>query len=103
MICRGFLLEMSHVNVFIAAFTTANARTRLYNVLYNLDRRVLYYDTDSVIFEYNYKISQYMPDMGDHLGQWTNELKEDEFITKFVSSSRNPMLTLQTRADPCQN
>jgi len=84
---EGFLPEMSHVNVFIAAFTTANARVRLFDVLHNLGERVLYFDTDSVIYEYNEGDNeQYTPDMGDHLGQWTNELKEGQFITHFVSS-----------------
>ena len=35
-------------NVVIAAFTTAHARLKLYSVLEQLDRRVLYFDTDSV-------------------------------------------------------
>ena len=37
-------------NVVIAAFTTAHARLKLYSVLEQLDRRVLYFDTDSVIY-----------------------------------------------------
>lgn len=37
-------------NVFIAAFTTCWAWLRLYEVLELLDERVLYFDTDSVIF-----------------------------------------------------
>ena len=84
---EGFLPEMSHVNVFIAAFTTANARSRLFNVLHNLGRRVLYFDTDSVVYEYDERnLREYTPDMGDHLGQWTDELKKDQFISHFVSS-----------------
>ena len=84
---EGFMPEMNHVNVFIAAFTTANARSRLFNVLHKLGRKVLYFDTDSVIYEYDDRDeSEYRPDMGDHLGQWTNELKEGQFIQKFVSS-----------------
>jgi hypothetical protein len=84
---EGFLPEMAHVNVFVAAFTTANARSRLFNVLHNLGRRVLYFDTDSVVYEYTEgDVSQYTPDMGDHLGQWTNELKATQYISRFVSS-----------------
>ena len=37
-------------NVVIAAFTTAHARLKLYSVLEQLDRRVLYFDTDSVMY-----------------------------------------------------
>jgi DNA polymerase elongation subunit (family B) len=37
-------------NVVLAAFTTAYARLKLCEVLDMLQERVLYYDTDSVIF-----------------------------------------------------
>ena len=37
-------------NVFIAAFTTLHARLKLYSALDTLKERMLYYDTDSVIF-----------------------------------------------------
>ena len=83
---EGFEPELDHVNVFVAAFTTANARRRLYKVLKGLGTRVLYFDTDSVVYEYSGESGEYVPDIGDHLGQWTNELKEDEYITRFVSS-----------------
>ena len=84
---EGFQPEMSHVNVFIAAFTTANARSRLFHVLNKLGKRVIYLDTDSCVYEYDdKKPNEYTPDMGDYLGQWTNELNEGEYITKFVSS-----------------
>ena len=29
---------------------------------------------------------KFIPDIGNHLGQWTNELEEDEHIVRFVSS-----------------
>ncbi|XP_046434414.1 uncharacterized protein LOC124186619 [Neodiprion fabricii] len=37
-------------NVVIASYTTAQARLKLFSFLEMLDRRVLYYDTDSVIY-----------------------------------------------------
>ena len=84
---EGFTPEIPHVNVFIAAFTTANARRRLYRTLLGLGERVIYFDTDSCVFEYDETDSDsYKPELGNHLGQWTNELKEDEYIAKFVSS-----------------
>ena len=56
-------------------------------MLHQLGRRVLYFDTDSVIYEYDESNSnEYTPDMGDHLGQWTDELKQGQFISRFVSS-----------------
>jgi hypothetical protein len=44
-------------NVVIAAFTTAHGRLKLYGVLEQLNRRVLYFDTDAVI----YRVSQKKP------------------------------------------
>lgn len=37
-------------NAFIAAFTTANARLRLYEMLDILGESVVYYDTDIIVF-----------------------------------------------------
>ena len=39
-------------NIFIAIFTTAHARLKLYSALERLQERVLYYDTDSVIYKW---------------------------------------------------
>ncbi|XP_070548904.1 uncharacterized protein [Ptychodera flava] len=73
-----------NTNVVIAAFTTAYARLKLYDLLEALGERVLYFDTDSVIFVS--KPDQYEPPLGDYLGDLTNELDPpSNFITKFVS------------------
>lgn len=40
------------INIFIAAFTTALARLKLYAELERLEWQVLYYDTDSVIYSW---------------------------------------------------
>ena len=45
-----FTTQNDKVNVVIAAFTTAYARLKLYGLLDLLQERVLYYDTDSVIY-----------------------------------------------------
>ena len=47
---ENMLKKDYQTNVFIAAFTTCWARLILYSLLEVLDRRVLYFDTDSVIF-----------------------------------------------------
>ena len=39
-----------NLNIFVACFTTCWARLRLYAALEPLGQRVLYYDTDSIIF-----------------------------------------------------
>jgi hypothetical protein len=58
-------------NVIIAAFTTAHAR--------QLDRRVLYFDTDSVI--YVWKDGEWEPPTGSYLGDLTDELDGAHIIT----------------------
>ena len=45
-----FVSTSDKTNVVIAAFTTAQARLKLYSVLERLQMRTLYFDTDSVIF-----------------------------------------------------
>ncbi|XP_033114874.1 uncharacterized protein LOC117115269 [Anneissia japonica] len=73
------------VNVVIAAFTTASARLKLYELLEALQERVLYYDTDSVV--YVSKNGEWQPPTGDYLGELTNEIdkKDGNYIKCFVS------------------
>ena len=66
----------SKTNIFIAAFTTCQARLKLYESLEVLGDRVLYYDTDSVI--YTWKPGQTEIPLGDYLGDMTNELDEGD-------------------------
>ncbi|XP_061191088.1 uncharacterized protein LOC133199270 [Saccostrea echinata] len=77
------LKEDYQTNIFIAAFTTCWARLKWYDVLDMLDTRVLYFDTDSVIFVS--KVGDDEPNVGPYLGQLTNELFTDDYITEFVS------------------
>ncbi|KAL7377691.1 hypothetical protein ABVT39_003179 [Epinephelus coioides] len=60
-------------NVFIAAFTTAYGRLKLYDCLHQLQNRVLYLDTDSLIYvakegEKGLKLGNYLGDLTDELG-----------------------------------
>ena len=70
------------VNIVIAAFTTAYARLKLYDLLDQLQEQVLYYDTDSVI--YLHEPGKPEPPLGDYLGDLTDELDGD-YITAFMS------------------
>ncbi len=92
-------------NIAIAAITTSHARLRLLSMLTKLGDRVLYYgkyfyffvvyvisvhswqfflsDTDSVMFIS--RPGDWMPEEGNCLGEWTNELGPGEFIIRFVS------------------
>ena len=67
----------------MACFTTCWARLRLYEALELLGERVLYYDTDSVI--YLEEPGQPSPVLGDYLGEFTTELDDDDYIVEFVS------------------
>lgn len=71
------------INIFIAAFTSCWARLKLYSYLDILGERVLYYDTDSVIFRQ--LPGQPTIPIGDFLGDMTNELDGDDYIVEFVS------------------
>ena len=76
-------------NVCIAAFVTTYARLKLYSELEKLQDRVLYFDTDSIIFvEHTNNTTEYKPKLGNYLGELTNEIKKDKgtHIVEFVSS-----------------
>ena len=79
---EGFVEENDKVNIVIAAFTTAYARLKLYDLLDLLQERVLYYDTDSVV--YIHQPGKPDPPLGDYLGDLTDELNGD-YITTFLS------------------
>ena len=70
-------------NIFIASFTTCWARLKLYDLLDRLQRQILYYDTDSIIYVSNAQVDD--PPLGDYLGELTDELDAGEYIVEFVS------------------
>ena len=72
-----------NLNIFIACFTTCHARLKLYEVLDLLQERVLYFDTDSVIFKTS--SGQKKPELGEYLGDFKNELNEGDTIVEFAS------------------
>ena len=75
-----------NLNIFVACFTTCWARLKLYDTLQALGERVLYFDTDSVIY-LEETPTQFQPDLGPYLGDFTSEFKdEEEYIQEFVSA-----------------
>ncbi|XP_055355961.1 uncharacterized protein LOC129601232 [Paramacrobiotus metropolitanus] len=71
-------------NVALDAFTTANARLILLDMMEKLGDRLMYYDTDSVVFLT--RPGDWVPEMGSILGDWNNQLQAGEsHIVKFVS------------------
>ena len=80
----SFVSPSKKTNVFLAAYTTAHARIKLYKILDILNKNVLYYDTDSIIYVYKPNVT---PEIctGDFLGDLTNEIEDSNYITEFVS------------------
>ena len=78
---------LPNTNVILAAYTTAQARLKLYSYLEKLGQDVLYFDTDSVIYK---TLPERDPvPVGNFLGDMTDELESDygtdSYITRFVS------------------
>jgi hypothetical protein len=80
-----YTADPSHTNLVVAAFITSYARLKLYSLLNYLDRRVLYYDTDSVIFTSTPEQAPTDPKLGEGLGELTNEVEKWQKITDFVA------------------
>ena len=77
-----FVDNSTNTNILISCFTTSHARLMLYNKLDCLKEKVLYFDTDSIIYTddgtKNVKT-------GDMLGDMTDEIS-GKGITNFVST-----------------
>ena len=79
---REVFHQGSHqTNVVLASFVTCYARIKLFECLDRLGDRVIYYDTDSVI----YKLEGTALPCGDNLGELKDEL-EGDCIIEFVSA-----------------
>jgi hypothetical protein len=65
-------------------FTTCHARLHLYGFMRQVEDRLLYFDTDSIV--YVHQPHKPDPPTGNFLGDLTNELKPGQFITEFVST-----------------
>ena len=80
-------LPSAKTNIFIACFTTCWARLKLYSYLHRLQKQVLYYDTDSVI--YAWRPGQPPIETGDYLGDMTDELDGDTIKTFVSGGAKN--------------
>lgn len=69
---------IKNTNVGVAAFTTAHARIRLFRTLHILGDRVLYCDTDSIM--YTHAEGESTIELGDNLGDWEDEVSGDPII-----------------------
>ncbi|CAF0960601.1 unnamed protein product [Brachionus calyciflorus] len=75
-----------HTSVTLAAFVTCHARLKLYHELKKIGDRVLYFDTDSII--YINRAGEYDPPLVDYLGEFTDEVKKKgaNYIEEFISA-----------------
>jgi len=82
-----FIDMVPNTSTVLASFTTGYARLELYRYLEQLDRRVLYFDTDSVIF--TWRPGQWKPPLGSFLGDMTCELSKPygpgSYIVEFTA------------------
>ena len=62
-----------NLNIFAACFTTCHARLKLYQTLDFLQKRILYFDTDSIIFVKS-DDDRLNPPLGKYLGEFKDEL-----------------------------
>lgn len=90
-------------SVVIAAFTTAQARLKLFEVLHRLGERVIYYDTDSIVYIERAGVpGEWCPPLGDYLGELTDEL-DGKHITSFISGGpKNYAYKLNTNETTCK-
>lgn len=80
--------EHEKSNVYMAAFVTTAARLTLYKVLERLQEKILYFDTDSCIYV-SPTGEPLVPTVDSklaELGDWTNELKNNDYFIKFASA-----------------
>ena len=84
---HDFVETNAKTNVVIAAYTTAQARLKLYSYLEALGSRALYADTDSVVF--SSKSGDQKPALGDFLGDLTDEVPHNRIMTFVTGGPKN--------------
>jgi hypothetical protein len=98
---EDFVPPSNKTNIFIATFTTCWARLKLYKILAELDDRVIYFDTDSVV--YISRPGEYEPPLGDFLGDLSDEIGNGHFIEEFVSGGpKNYAYRLDNGKETCK-
>ena len=79
-----YLATPKNTNIFVAVATTAWARIKLYREMDKLQERVMYCDTDSVIYKRSKNTEENLA-TGNFLGDMTDELTAGDSIIDFVS------------------
>ncbi|XP_071043011.1 uncharacterized protein [Parasteatoda tepidariorum] len=94
-----FIEQDTATNVFIATFTTAWARIKLYSEMDKLGESVLYRDTDSIIYASN---GDNDPPIGNFLGDFTDELVGDVITTFASGGAKNYAHTTRSGKTCCK-
>ncbi|KAG1657419.1 hypothetical protein GQR58_023391 [Nymphon striatum] len=84
---KSALTSPKFANVPVASLTTAYARLNLYSVIENLDERLLYFDTDSLI--YIDRKGEWSPATGPFLGELKDEVPGDSIIEFAAAGPKN--------------
>lgn len=79
-------VESRNLSLITGAYTTSQARLLLYEQLSKLGERMLYCDTDSIIFvETVDSQDEYKPTIGTNIGDLTDEIASNAYISEFCS------------------
>jgi hypothetical protein len=74
----------NNTNIYLAVFTTAYSRIRLFKVHKVSADRFVYEDTDSLIEKIDPSRPEHL-NLGEFMGEWASELKPGEVIVEFIS------------------
>lgn len=86
----------NNTNIYAAVFTTAYARMRLYEFLAKVGGRLIYCDTDSVIYELSPNPDENLK-VGSLMGDLTNELVKVRSSFDLCQEVRKFTLTILIR------
>ena len=96
-----YVEPLPNINICVAAYTTAMARLQLYSYMEHLGERLIYFDTDSIFFESPIDINCETLKTGSAMGELTDELDNNDYITEFVSSgAKSYAYTTKNSKDP---
>jgi DNA polymerase elongation subunit (family B) len=82
--CKTSQAESEFTNPPIGGLITSYGRMKLYDTLHQLQEKVLYYDTDSVMFKEGKNIQDSVK-VAPYLGELESELKPEDYIDRFAS------------------
>lgn len=83
-IIKSSLLDESrNLSLITGAYVVAQARLLLYDIMCKLGDRLLYTDTDSVIFIHSDDPNDFNPSIGSNIGELSDEVDTDSIITEF--------------------